>query len=91
MASPDGLGRAGWYAYDFIDNGGHRSAERILPADQNIDVGSVFPALPGVTTCFVVTQFEPERSLVLSWRLPSGKYQTSWAFVLNNPSQAKRA
>ncbi len=80
-----GSGRAGWYAYDFIDNGVHHSAERILPADQNIHVGSVFPALPGVTDVFLVTQFEPERSLVLSWRLPSGKYQTSWAFVLEQP------
>ena len=70
-----GSGRAGWYAYDFIDNGGHHSAERILPADQNIHVGSVFPALPGVTDVFLVTQFEPERSLVLSWRLPNGKYK----------------
>ena len=24
-----GSGRAGWYAYDFIDNGGQHSAERI--------------------------------------------------------------
>ena len=80
-----GSGRAGWYAYDFIDNGGHRSAERILPAYQNIHVGSIFPALPGVTDVFLVTQFEPEHSLVLSWRLPSGKYQTSWAFVLEQP------
>ncbi len=80
-----GSGRAGWYAYDFVDNGGHRSAERILPAYQDIHVGSVFPALPGVTDVFVVTQCEPERSLVLSWRLPSGKYQTSWAFVLEQP------
>jgi hypothetical protein len=80
-----GSGRAGWYAYDFIDNGGHPSAERILPAYQNIHVGSVFPALPGVTDVFLVTQCEPEHSLVLSWRLPSGKYQTSWAFVLEQP------
>lgn len=80
-----GSGRGGWYAYDFIDNGGHPSAERILPAYQNIHVGSVFPALPGVTDVFLVTQCEPEHSLVLSWRLPSGKYQTSWAFVLEQP------
>ena len=80
-----GSGRAGWYAYDFIDNGGHRSAERILPGCQEIHVGSVFPALPGATDVFVVAQFEPERSLVLSWRLPSGAYQTSWAFVLEQP------
>lgn len=80
-----GSGRAGWYAYDFVDNGGNRSAERILPGYQNIHVGSIFPALPGLTDVFVVTQYEPERSLVLSWRLPSGKYQTSWAFVLEQP------
>ncbi|HWG20987.1 MAG TPA: hypothetical protein VG225_10680 [Terracidiphilus sp.] len=80
-----GSGRAGWYSYDLIDNGGHPSANRILPAYQNIHVGSVFPALPGVTDVFVVTQCEPEHSLVLSWRLPSGKYQTSWAFVLEQP------
>jgi hypothetical protein len=80
-----GSGRAGWYAYDFIDNGGHPSAERILPAHQNIGVGSIFPALPGATDVFVVAQCEPEHSLVLVWRLPSGKYQTTWAFVLEQP------
>jgi hypothetical protein len=80
-----GSGRAGWYAYDFIDNGGHRSAELILPQYQNIGVGSVFPALPGATDVFVVAQCRPEHSLVLSWRLPSGKCQTTWAFVLEQP------
>lgn len=77
-----GSGRAGWYAYDFIDNGGHRSADRILPEFQNIEAGSVFPALPGITDVFTVVQYEPEHSLVLSWRSPSGKYLTTWAFVL---------
>jgi hypothetical protein len=77
-----GSDRAGWYAYDFIDNGGHHSAERILMDYQNIHVGSVFPALRGAKDVFVVAQCEPERSLVLSWRLPSGQYQTTWAFVL---------
>ncbi len=80
-----GSGRAGWYAYDFIDNGGHPSAERILPKYQNIGVGSVFPALPGATDVFAVAQSEPERNLVLVWRLPNGKYQTTWAFVLEQP------
>ena len=31
-----GAGRAGWYSYDFIDNGGHRSAKRILPEFQHL-------------------------------------------------------
>lgn len=77
--------RAGWYAYDFIDNGGRPSAERILPECQDIHVGSIFPALPGARDVFVVAQFEPEHSLVLAWRLPDGKYQTTWAFVLEEP------
>jgi hypothetical protein len=80
-----GSGRAGWYAYDFIDNGGRHSAERILPNYQNTEVGSILPALPGATDVFVVAQCEREHSLVLAWRLPSGKYQTTWAFTLEQP------
>ena len=34
---------------------------------------------------FLVARCEPERSLVLSWRLPTGKYQTTWAFILEQP------
>lgn len=80
-----GSWRAGWYAYDFIDNGGHPSAERILPEFQNIAVSTVFPALPRVKDVFVVAQYQFERSLVLAWRLPDGRYQTTWAFVLQQP------
>ncbi len=80
-----GSGRAGWYAYDFIDNGGQHSADRILPEYQNISVGSVFPALPRAKDVFVVAECEPGRSLVLSWRLADGRYQTTWAFVLERP------
>lgn len=80
-----GSGRAGWYAYDFIDNGRNPSAERILAEYQGIGVGSVFPALPGAKDVFLVVQCEPEHSLVLSWRLPNGQYQTTWAFVLEQP------
>lgn len=80
-----GSGRAGWYAYDFVDNGGQHSAERVLPDYQHIGVGSVLPAVPGATDVFTVVQCEPEHSLVLSGRLPNGKYQTTWAFVLERP------
>ena len=80
-----GSGRAGWYAYDIIDNGGQHSAERILPEYQDISVGIVFPALPGAKDVFTVARCEPDRSLVLSWRLPNGRYQTTWAFVLEEP------
>src|SRR5271157_1640429 len=84
-----GSGRAGWYAYDFIDNGGHHSGERILPNYQNGGVGSVLPALPGATDVFVVAQCEREHSLVLAWRLPSGMNQTTWSFVLEEPQPGR--
>ncbi len=58
-------------------NGGRHSAEPILPEYQSIGVGSVFPALPGAKDVFLGVQCEPEHSLVLTWRLPNGKYQTS--------------
>jgi hypothetical protein len=80
-----GSGRGGWYAYDIIDNGGHASAERILPEFQNISVGTVFPALPGVKDVFVVAQIEVGHYLVLAWRSHSGQYFTTWAFVLEEP------
>ncbi len=66
---------------------------RALPGDnlipQPLGVGSVFPALPGATDVFVVAQCEREHSLVLTWRLPSGKYQTTWAFVLEEPQPGR--
>lgn len=77
-----GSGRAGWYSYDFIDNGGRRSAEEILPEFQHISLGDVFPALPKVRDAFTVLQFEREHSLVLGWRAADGTLFTTWAFEL---------
>jgi hypothetical protein len=77
-----GAGRAGWYSYDFVDNGGRASAERIVPEYQKIAVGPVYPALPGARDVFVVAQYEPEKNLVLAWRLPNGTYQTTWCLAL---------
>ena len=42
-----GAGRAGWYSYDRIDNGGRPSADRIVPELQRLAVGDVMPAVPG--------------------------------------------
>ncbi len=84
-----GAGRAGWYAYDLIDNGGQKSAERILPEYQQIGVGAVFPAVRGAKDVFVVAQWEFEKSLVLSWRTPEGRCQTTWAFILEEPQPGR--
>jgi len=77
--------RAGWYSYDVIDNGRHRSADRILPELQTIAVGTLFPAVPGATDGFHVLHFETARSLVLGWR-PTAEAAPimTWAFVLED-------
>jgi uncharacterized protein YndB with AHSA1/START domain len=78
-----GAGRAGWYSYDFIDNGRRPSARRIVPELQHAEVGATFPAMPGITDGFTVLQVDPGRSLVLGW-VPPGRSapMTTWAFVL---------
>jgi hypothetical protein len=41
-----GWGRAGWYGYDWVDNGGRPSAWEVLPEHQNVAVGKEFPMSP---------------------------------------------
>jgi hypothetical protein len=74
--------RAGWYSYDLLDNRGHRSATRVVPELQDITVGTLFPALPGVTEGFTVLAFEPYLSLIIGWLCPGGEPLVTWAFVL---------
>jgi hypothetical protein len=86
-----GAGRAGWYSYDFIDNGGRPSAVRLLPQFQAVAVGDILPALPGATEGFIVVAYEPERFLVLAWPEGPGTYMTTWTFVLDDaPGRATR-
>ena len=86
-----GAGRAGWYSYDFLDNGRRASATRVVPELQRMEIGTVFPALPGMTEGFIVLAFEPYRSLVLAWPDRDGPPTVTWAFVLERrPGNATR-
>src|SRR5688500_20401961 len=60
-----GAGRAGWYSWDAIDNGGTPSATSIMPAFQTVVSGDVMPAIPGATDAFVVAAVDAPRDLVL--------------------------
>ena len=85
-----GAGRAGWYSYDAIDNGGARSADRLLSEFQGVRVGTLFPAVPGAKDAFLVLRSEPMRSLVLGWAPATGAVPvTTWAFVLNEPEPGR--
>jgi hypothetical protein len=74
--------RAGWYSYDWIDNGRQPSATRIVPELQHPAVGTIFPALPGVMEGFNLLIIEPERVLTLGWASPDGTPQVTWTFHL---------
>ena len=76
--------RGGWYSYDRLDNGGHLSANRVLPYLQRIEVGTLFPALPRKIDGFHVLAVDPGVSLVLGWRAPDGDAIVTWAFVLEH-------
>ena len=65
-----GGGRAGWYSWDVIDNGGTPSATRIVPELQTVVPGDVMPAVPGAKDAFVVAAVDPPRDLVLT--VPDG-------------------
>lgn len=71
--------RGGWYSYDWLDNGRQPSATRIIPKLQHPDIGTIFPALPGVTEGFVLLAIEPERVLMLGWPSPA----MTWTFLLD--------
>jgi len=78
--------RAGWYSYDWLDNKRQPSATRVVPELQHPAVGSIFPALPGVTDGFTLLAIEPERVLVLGWLAPDRTVQVTWTFALEEIS-----
>ena len=61
--------RAGWYAFDHLDNGGVPSSERIVPHLQQLAVGDVMPT-DRDGSGFVVAALDPNRSIVLTIRDP---------------------
>jgi hypothetical protein len=77
-----GAGRAGWYSWDAIDNGGTPSATSILPAFQTLMSGDVMPAIPGANDAFVVAAFDPPRDLVLTVPDGRGDNAVAWEHVL---------
>lgn len=82
-----GCQRAGWYSWDILDNAGERSADRIIPELQNLQVGDVIPWRPTGAEGFKVLRIVPERALVLGSEAPG--WSGTWAFVLE-PLDATR-
>src|SRR5689334_5036036 len=57
-----GRGRAGWYSWDRLDNGGVPSADRIIPALQTLAVGDILPIKPNSPDGMAVLVLDPPRA-----------------------------
>lgn len=60
-----GSGRAGWYSYDKIDNGGVPSARKIISELQHIKAGDVMPAVPHTKDSFLVREVVQFSTIIL--------------------------
>lgn len=72
-----GIKRAGWYSYDWIDNLGRPSAERIIPELQRLEVGDLIPLSPDGRQGFWVKDLEPNRWML--WWDKKGSVTWLWA------------
>jgi hypothetical protein len=77
-----GAGRAGWYSWDAVDNGGTRSSTRIVPAFQTVLPGDVMPAVPGAMDAFLVATVDAPRDLVLTVPDGHGGHAVAWEHIL---------
>ena len=78
-----GAGRAGWYIWDAIDNGGAPSRTHIVPELQSVGRGDIIPAVPGAKDAFVVAAVDPPRDLVLTVPDGHGGNAVGWEHVLD--------
>lgn len=70
-----GVGRGGWYGWDWLDNDGEPSADRIVPQWQHLEEGQRLDSMPGGRNWMTVATLEPNRTLVLrsNYQWPSGR------------------
>lgn len=73
-----GCKRAGWYSYDWVDNLGIPSAERVIPEFQKFEVGQFIPFSPNGKVGMYIIDFAE-----LKWMLWGDKENdSSWCWGL---------
>ena len=82
-----GEGRAGWYSYDWLDNLGRHSAERIMPEFQHLAVGDVIPMSPDGKHGNVVKAFDSNRWML--WGDPAGQATWYWGLYPVDEQQTR--
>ena len=75
-----GYRRAGFYSYDFLDNDGIPSAERILPEYQTLKAGDLIPLTRAANVR--VAELEPPQFMVLVFEVEGTWSNATWAWGL---------
>ena len=71
-----GSARAGWYSYDFVDNGGVKSSFEILPQFQRIELDYFVPFTPDQKNGMWVKSFQEPQTIL--WWDKKGKSTWLW-------------
>jgi hypothetical protein len=71
-----GVGRAGFYSYDWIDNNGTASADRIIPEYQDPQAGDLIPTSLDGRRGFRIKGFEPGRYML--WIATGARSTRCW-------------
>ena len=82
-----GITRAGWYSYDWLDNLGKPSAQRILPQFQQVAVGDLVPLSPDGKQGMGVKAFEPNQWML--WWDKKGEMTWYWGLYPQDDSQTR--
>jgi hypothetical protein len=82
-----GIGRAGWYSYDCLDNLCRPSAEQILLEFQNLKEGDLVPLSPNGKQGFWVKELQPNQSML--WWDKQGRVSWLWLLKPINAQQTR--
>lgn len=82
-----GLGRAGWYSYDLLDNLARPSAEEILPQFQHIEIGDLIPMSPDGKQGIRVRDFSENKWML--WWDDNGRTTWVWKIIPLGPDHSR--
>lgn len=82
-----GCKRGGWYSYDWIDNLGRPSADRIMPEYQHLETGQIVPMSPNGKMGMYVKSFAAPDWLV--WGDKGGDSTWCWGLYPLNAAQTR--
>lgn len=82
-----GSKRAGWYSIDWIDNGGTKSSDTILPEFQNIEINQFIPFTPNQKNGMWVKDFKTNQYML--WVDKIGNATWLWYLIADGKNNTR--